>query len=194
MDSSIWDERYEGSELVWSAKPNIFLPPLVEGVPPGTALDVACGEGRNAIWLASQGWDVTASDFSAVGIDKARELAGDTHVEWIVADATTFEPTKRFDLVVIFYLHLPAEQFAAAFSHAVDAVAPGGTLFAVGHALANIEDGVGGPPYPEILWTVEGMTPLLDGLSIIDVEERERWVESEDATAIDLVVWATKPG
>jgi SAM-dependent methyltransferase len=178
---------------MWSAKPNLFLPPLIEGVAPGTALDVACGEGRNAIWLASQGWDVTAFDFSAVGIDKARELAGDTHVKWVVADATTFEPTKKFDLVVIFYLHLPTEQFAPAFSHAVDAVAPGGTLFAVGHALANIENGVGGPPYPEILWTVDGLQPLLVDLDVIELEERERWVEDAGATAIDLVVWATKP-
>ena len=194
MDSSTWDERYEGSELMWSAEPNIFLPPLVEGVSPGTALDVACGEGRNAIWLARQGWDVTAFDFSAVGIDKAMGLGGDTHVEWIVADATTHEPTKRFDLVVIFYLHLPAEAFVEAFAHAVDAIVPGGTLFAVGHALSNIEHGVGGPPYPEILWTVEGIAPLLNGLDVIELEERERYVESEDATAIDLVVWATKRG
>ena len=192
MDSSLWDQRYEDSELMWSAGPNLFLPPLVEGVSPGTALDVACGEGRNAIWLARQGWDVTAFDFSAVGIDKARELAGDTHVEWIVADATTFEPTKRFDLVVIFYLHLPADQLAASFARAIDALAPGGTLFAVGHALANIEHGVGGPPYPEILWTVDRITPLLEGLEVIDLEERERYVESEDATAIDVVAWATR--
>ena len=188
MDSSTWDQRYEGSDLVWSAEPNIFLPPLIEGVAPGSALDVACGEGRNAIWLAQQGWDVTAFDFSAVGIDKAREHAGDTHVEWIVADATSFEPTKKFDLVVIFYFHLPTVPFTQAFTHAVDALAPGGTLFAVGHALSNIEDGVGGPPYPEILWTVDGIAPLLAGLDVIELEERERYVESVDATAIDLVV------
>jgi SAM-dependent methyltransferase len=194
MDSSTWDRRYEGSDLVWSAEPNIFLPPLIEGVAPGSALDVGCGEGRNAIWLARQGWDVAAFDFSAVGIDKATEYAGDTHVEWIVADATSFEPTKKFDLVVIFYLHLPTVPFTQAFTHAVDALGPGGTLFAVGHALANIEHGVGGPPYPEILWTVDEIAPLLTGLDVIELEERERFVESEDATAIDLVVWATKPG
>jgi len=190
----MWDQRYEGSELMWSAKANIFLPPLVEGVAPGTALDVACGEGRNAIWLARQGWDVTAFDFSAVGIDKAATLAGDTHVEWVIADATTFEPTKKFDLVVIFYLHLPEPETAQAITHAIDAVAPGGTLFAVGHALSNIEHGIGGPPYPEILWTAERMAPLVEDLDVIELEERERYVESADATAIDLVVWATKPG
>lgn len=189
----MWDERYEGSELMWSLEPNIFLPPLVEGVAPGTALDVACGEGRNAIWLARQGWDVTAFDFSAVGIDKAATLAGDADVKWIVADATEFEPTKKFNIVIMFYLHLPTVPFTQAFAHAVDSLAPGGTLFAVGHALSNIEDGVGGPPYPEILWTIDGITPLLTGLDVIELEERERWVDAADATAIDLVVWATKP-
>lgn len=189
----MWDERYEGSELMWSVEPNVFLPPLVEGVAPGTALDVACGEGRNAIWLARQGWDVTAFDFSAVGIDKAATLAGDADVKWIVADATEFEPTKKFNIVIMFYLHLPTVPFTQAFAHAVDSLAPGGTLFAVGHALSNIEDGVGGPPYPEILWTIDGITPLLTGLDVIELEERERWVDAVDATAIDLVVWATKP-
>jgi SAM-dependent methyltransferase len=189
----MWDERYEGSELMWSVEPNVFLPPLVEGVAPGTALDVACGEGRNAIWLARQGWDVTAFDFSAVGIDKAATLAGDADVKWIVADATEFEPTKKFNIVVMFYLHLPIAPFTQAFAHAVDSLAPGGTLFAVGHALSNIDHGVGGPPYPEILWTIDGITPLLTGLDVIELEERERWVDAADATAIDLVVWATKP-
>ncbi len=193
MDSSMWDRRYEGAELMWSASPNLFLPPLVAGVPPGTALDVACGEGRNAIWLATQGWDVTAFDFSAVGIDKARQLAGEIPVEWVVANATTFEPTKKFDLVVIFYLHLPETETTQAFARAVNAVAAGGTLFAVGHALSNIEHGVGGPPYPEILWTADRMAPLVEGLEVIELGERERYVESADATAIDLVVWATKP-
>ena len=193
MDSTAWDERYEDSELVWSGKPNLFLPPLVEGVPPGTALDVACGEGRNAIWLARQGWDVTAYDFSAVAIDKAQSLAGDIQIDWIIADATTSESTKKFDLVVIFYLHLPEDQLAAAFERAVDSVVPGGTLFAVGHALSNLEQGYGGPPYREILWTQERIAEIASGLDIIEVEERERYVEDADATAIDLVLWATKP-
>jgi SAM-dependent methyltransferase len=193
MDSSMWDDRYKDSELVWSATPNLFLPPLVEGVPPGTALDLACGEGRNAIWLAQHGWSVTGVDYSSVGIEKARKLAGETEVEWVVADVTTYEPETTFDLVVIFYLHLPADQIAGAFSRAVSAVAPGGTFFAVGHALSNLENGYGGPPYPEILWTPELLSPLLDGLDVIELGERERYVEAADATAIDLIAWGTRP-
>ncbi len=189
----MWDERYEGSELLWSAEPNIFLPPLVEPFVPGTALDLACGEGRNAIWLARQGWQVTAVDYSSVGIDKARQLAGDTEVEWVVADVTTYDPGRTFDLVVIFYLHLPPDEITAAFERAVAAVAPGGTFFAVGHALSNMENGHGGPPYPEILWTTEMLEPTLAGLDVIELGERNRYVESADATAIDLIAWGTKP-
>ncbi|GMR02889.1 MAG: hypothetical protein BMS9Abin20_1242 [Acidimicrobiia bacterium] len=189
----MWDDRYEGADLVWSAEPNLFLPPLVEGVTPATALDVACGEGRNAIWLARQGWTVTGVDFSPVGIDKAHRLAGETQVEWVVADVTTYEPGKTFDLVVIVYLHLPMPQLAAAFERAVGAVAPGGTFFGVGHALSNLTDGYGGPPYPEILWSTDRITPFVDGLDIIELGERERHVEEADATAIDFVAWGTKP-
>lgn len=193
MNSEMWDERYGEAELVWSAEPNLFLPPLVESLTPGTALDVACGEGRNAVWLARQGWSVTGVDFSAVGINKARQIAGDTHVEWIVEDATTFVPNKSFDLVIIFYLQLPQHEVAAAFQHAVAAMAPGGTLFAVGHALSNLTDGYGGPPIAEISWSVEGLAPMLSGLDIIELGERERYVEAADATAIDLIAWARKP-
>ncbi len=193
MDSSTWDDRYRGSELMWSAEPNLFLPPLVEGMPTGTALDLACGEGRNAIWLARHGWSVTAVDYSSVGIEKAKKLAGDTEVEWVVADVTTYEPGKTYDLVVIFYLHLPPDQIAGALTRAVGAVAPGGTFFAVGHALSNLENGYGGPPYPEILWTPKMISPLLGDLDVIELGERERYVESAEATAIDLVVWGSRP-
>jgi SAM-dependent methyltransferase len=192
MDSAGWDARYESAELVWGAGPNLFLPPLVEDLAGGRALDLACGEGRNAIWLARNGWHVTAIDFSAVGIEKAKTLAGDTDVEWIVDDVRTFRPARVFDLVLIFYLHLSQEDLAAAFDGAVGAVAPGGTLFAVGHALRNLTDGYGGPPYPEILWTKESIAPLVEGLEVIELGERSRYVLAADETAIDLVVHATR--
>ena len=63
MDAAAWDERYAGTELMWGAEPNRFLPPEVAGLPPRRGVDLACGEGRNAIWLASQGWAMTGVDF-----------------------------------------------------------------------------------------------------------------------------------
>ncbi len=75
MDSEAWDERYAGTELFWTAQPNRFLVSEVSGLTPGRALDLACGEGRNAVWLARQGWDVVGVDFSQNGLDKGRMLA-----------------------------------------------------------------------------------------------------------------------
>ncbi len=193
MNSNLWDARYQESELIWSAEPNMFLPPIVGELEIGSALDLACGEGRNSIWLARTGWDVTGVDFSGVAIDKARQIAGDTTVDWQVADITAYEPRREFDLVTIVYVHLDAEGMAALFATATRAVAPGGTLIAVGHALRNLTDGVGGPPYPDILWTEEKITPLLEDLDMVSIGEVLRPVDNFDIDAIDILVHATKP-
>ena len=115
MNSNAWDERYTGEALVWSAVPNRFLVAEVETLPPGRALDLACGEGRNAVWLAECGWDVTGVDFSNVGLDKARRLADarGVSVHWELADATEYTPAPQsFDLVIVMYLHLPEAHVA----------------------------------------------------------------------------------
>jgi SAM-dependent methyltransferase len=193
MDASSWDQRYQESDLVWSAEPNRFLPELVSDLEPGTALDLACGEGRNAIWLARQGWDVTGVDFSPVAIEKAWQLGDDEAVQWVVADVTDYEPEEMFDLVILFYLHVLPEDLAAAIGRGVDALNEGGHLIAVGHAVRNLEEGHGGPQYPEILWSEKILRPMMQGLEIIDIGERSRPVPEADAAAIDLVVHAVKP-
>lgn len=193
MDSHGWDTRYQEKDLVWSAEPNMFLPPIVEGLDIGSALDLACGEGRNAIWLARQGWSVTGVDFSAVGIEKAKASGGDTVVDWVVADVTSFVPDRAFDLVMIVYVHLEVDDMKRLFQRAVDALAPGGTLIGVGHALRNLAEGVGGPPYPDILWTEDRIAPLVEGLNVIQLTEVLRPVEDSGVNAIDLLLQATTP-
>ncbi len=193
MDNHEWDTRYEEEELVWSAEPNLFLPPIVEQLEVGTALDLACGEGRNAVWLARQGWDVTGVDYSSVGIDKATKIAGDTDVDWVVADVTTYEPRTTFDLVIIVYVHLDPDGMRSLFANAARALAPGGTLIAMGHALRNLTEGVGGPPYPEILWTEEKIAPLLKSLDVVSLGEVLRPVDGSDVDAIDILLHAKKP-
>lgn len=178
---------------MWSAEPNRFLPELVSDLEPGTALDLACGEGRNAIWLARQGWDVTGVDFSPVAIEKAWQLGDDEAVQWVVADVTDYEPEEMFDLVILFYLHVLPEDLAATISRGVDALNEGGHLIAVGHAVRNLEEGYGGPQYPEILWSEKILRPMMQGLEIVDIGERSRPVPEADAAAIDLVVHAVKP-
>ena len=192
MDSHDWNARYEEAELVWSAEPNLFLPSIVDDLDIGSALDLACGEGRNSIWLARRGWSVTGVDFSPVAIDKARRIAGDTTVTWVVADVTAYEPDRKFDLVIIVYVHLDPEAMRTLFDRAVNALAPAGTLIALGHALRNLTDGVGGPPHPEILWTEERIAPLLEGLDVVSMGEVFRPVEDSDIEAIDILAHASR--
>lgn len=193
MDSSAWDARYGESKLVWSEGPNQFLPPVVADLRPGSALDIASGEGRNAIWLAEHHWKVTAVDFSSVGVEKGRDLAEDLEIEWVVADVVTFEPNGHFDLVLVFYLHLPQDQFAKVLQMAARAVAPGGTVFCVGHAVRNVDDGHGGPQVPAILWSEIDFEPLLQSFEAVELGERFRNVEGAARPAIDLVFHGVRP-
>lgn len=157
MDAADWDIRYDTDELVWTGEPNRFLPPEVDGLEPGRALDLACGEGRNAVWLATQGWMVTGVDFSSVGLAKAARLAADNDVVgvWIEGDATTWTPTDAFDLVIVLYLQLPADQRRAALRTAIAALDVGGTFLLVAHDLLNLTEGHGGPQDPNVLTTAE---------------------------------------
>lgn len=173
VDAQGWDERYAASELVWSAEPNQFVAAEVADLPPGRALDLAAGEGRNAIWLARRGWDVTAADFSQVALDKGRSLAGDTPVRWVRADATAWDEPASYDVVVVAYLQLPAEQRRAAVRAAFASLVPGGTLLLVAHDTTNLAEGTGGPQDPAVLMTAEDVLDDLDG-EPLEVERAER--------------------
>ena len=191
MDPTAWNERYAASELVWSAEPNRFLPPEVAALPPGRALDVACGEGRNAIWLAHQGWEVVAVDFAEAGIAKGRRLAADAGVaiDWVVADVTTYDPpAPPFDLVIVFYLQLVDAELAATLERVAAACAPGGTALVVGHHVDNIEHGYGGPTSRAVLHDPDRIATALAllGLTIERAGLVERPVDTVDGRRIAL--------
>jgi SAM-dependent methyltransferase len=195
-----WNARYAAQELVWGAEPNRFLAAEFADVEPrGRALDLACGEGRNAIWLARLGWQVTAVDYSPVALDRARRLAAEQRVdvEWVEADVTAYAPAPgAFALAVIAYLHLPAAQRRAVLAHAAAALAAGGILFLVGHARRNLTEGVGGPQHPEILWDANEIRAELAalGLSVSRAQEVYRPVQKDTGvkTAIDALVRAER--
>ena len=174
MDAHAWDERDAGADPVWSLEPNQFVVSELAGLVPGPdgALDLACGEGRNAIWLARQGWTVTAADFSEQGIERGRALAGDLPITWQVGDALTMALPK-VDLAVIAYLQLPAEHRRTAVRRAFEALTPGGTLFVVAHDSTNLTEGTGGPQDPTVLYTAEDLIADLDG-STFEVDRAER--------------------
>ena len=117
MESQQWDERYSGDELVWTSTPNQFLVAEVVGLPAGRAVDLACGEGRNSIWLAEQGWKVTGVDFSPVGLAKAKRFADlwGVQVAWVESPVENWTPPPDgFDLVAMCYLQLPQPSRSAA--------------------------------------------------------------------------------
>lgn len=202
MDRHAWDDRYGSEQLVWSAGPNQFLVDEVGAtVPAGRrALDLACGEGRNAIWLAGQGWRVAAVDFSRVGLDKAARLADDrgVDVEWVEADVTRWEPpVEGFDLVAVFYLQLAGDDRVAALGVACRAVAPGGTLLFVAHAADNLVRGVGGPQDDRVLYRAEEVASFVvaAGLTVEKADQVERLVATPegDRAALDVLVRAVRP-
>jgi SAM-dependent methyltransferase len=193
-----WNRRYATSELVWSAEPNRFLVAEVERMAPGRALDLACGEGRNAVWLAERGWRVHGVDFSEVGLAKAERLAAarGVEVEWTLADVTTYEAEEEaWDLVLVLYLQLPADERRLALERAARAVAPGGTLLVLGHDLANLTEGWGGPRHADVLFTAEEVAAELPGLTVERAERvlRSVPVDGREETAVDALVRARRP-
>ena len=193
-----WNARYAAKVLLWTAEPNRLFASEVEGLEPGRALDLACGEGRNAVWLAERGWRVTAVDFSDVALEKARRLAASrgVEVEWVVADLLAFEPDPRsFDLVALLYLQLPHEELERAVAAAAEAVAPGGTLIVLGHDTRNLTEGHGGPKDASVLYTPADVVRWVGDLVVERADTVHRSVPLEDgeAVALDAFVRARRP-
>ena len=197
MDSAGWDERYSTSELIWTGRANQFVERHLSELEPGSAIDLGAGEGRNAVWLATRGWDVTAVDFSQVGLDKARRLADEhgVEIELVRADATAWQPDSPVDLVMLSYLQLPTPERLTVLERVRGWLRPGGTLFVVAHDKANVTEGYGGPPSADVCYTVEETVGALDGLRIDVAEVAERHVDTPDGdrTALDTLVIATDP-
>jgi SAM-dependent methyltransferase len=134
-----WDARYrERVGAMWSGRPNGRLVAEVGGLPPGRALDVGCGEGADAIWLAQRGWTVTAIDVSEVALRRAREAShrAGASVQWMSGDVLEAPlPAGSFDLVSMQYPALPKSAREAGLRQVLDAVRPAGVLLAVFHDL-----------------------------------------------------------
>jgi len=200
-DAHDWDERYRTSELIWKAAPNQWVRQYTQDLSPGTALDLASGEGRNAIWLADRGWQVTAVDFSAVAMEKAKELASQhgnrtaDRIEWAVEDVLSYAPTAEYDLVLVIYLQIAAEQRKTLLQHAAAVVSPGGRLLVVGHHTDNLLHGVGGPPNPEVLYTEDDILADLaefPNLIFRTAQRVERVIDGQLRRALDVVVEAER--
>jgi len=168
FDQAFWDQRYRSHEALWSGKPNLYLVSETDGLTPSMALDVGCGEGADAIWLAVGGWRVTALDVSTVALQRAAAQAGlvgtevARRIDWVHADLTTWDPgPARWDLISAQYLHLPSAPRRAMFDRLAVAVAPGGTLLAVGHHPLDLRTTMPRPAEPDLFFTGDDIAARL---------------------------------
>ncbi|MFL0578797.1 class I SAM-dependent methyltransferase [Dietzia sp. 179-F 9C3 NHS] len=197
MDASDWNARYLAQPDAWGTTPAARIVAEVtnaedHGLAVGTAIDLACGDGRHARWLAAHGWDVTAVDFSEVAIEQARAKDSDEgrsgHVDWVVGDATTWSPAEQVDLVVIGFLHLDPDALTRVISEAGRWLRPGGHLVYLGHAPENLARGVGGPQDPTVLPTVADLARGAADLEVVSLRHDLR--PAGQATAVDVLLHA----
>jgi SAM-dependent methyltransferase len=204
MDATDWDHKYLEAELLWSNGPNQWVEQVAGDLEPGRALDLAAGEGRNAIWLAELGWSATAVDFSPVAVDRARRIAGQRlgaqayRFSARVADVLDADlEQSAYDLVLVIYLQLGPAARRTALRAAASAVAPGGRLLVVAHDSDNIANGYGGPSDPEVLYTAQDVAnDLTDtGLRVERAERVTRVVATATGAerALDCLVVASRP-
>ena len=184
FDKDFWEDHWRGTGTD-GHPPNPYLVRGTSSLEPGTALDAGCGAGAEAIWLANQGWQVTAADVSAEALDRASALSG--QVRWLEADLTVWSPATQYDLVTTHYAH-PAMPQLAFYQRISNWVAPGGTLLIVGHQQHH------GAHHPaEATVTVADIVAVLDDSSWEIVTAEEQLRSSGHAVELrDVVVQAVR--
>lgn len=198
-----WEERYSSAPALWSGRANQRLVEQVGDLPPGTALDVACGEGGDALWLATQGWVVTAVDISSVALGRAREHAETAgpeiaaRITWEQADLLSWSPRGQVDLVSAHYLHLPPGPAVEVQARLAAAVRPGGTLLLVGHDRSDLETTVRRPHAPDLYADPAQIAARLDpadwDIVVAGAQERPATdAEGRTVTVRDAVVKAVR--
>jgi len=201
MDRAFWDSKYSTDEFVYTKDVNRFVKEHLEDLPPGKAIDLAGGEGRNTIFLAEKSWLVENIDISSVGLKKCQDLAFERGVAKKVfttnASALDFESQLApVDLGLIGYLQIPKQDLEIAITRLVGNLKPGGIFFGVWHALENLESGFGGPQDPKLLPSKALLLEILStlGLEISFVENRDGQVQTRDGLrpSITLVCLAKK--
>jgi SAM-dependent methyltransferase len=163
-----WDDRY-GSGRIWSGQPNPQLVVQTADLAPGEALEAGCGEGADAIWLARQGWTVTAVDVSTVALERAAgyaAAAGDEvarRITWQREDLLSWVPApERFDLVSAQFMYAPPGEIEALQRRLAAAVRPGGTLLVVGHHADDLHANVGRTGSADRFWSAQDVAARLD--------------------------------
>lgn len=177
MTVTFWDLRFAEEGFAYGEEPNRYLREQLDGLPAGSLLLPAEGEGRNAVWAATRGWDVLAFDTSTVGRDKALATARRKGVEIAYQLRSVAEPMhdleSRFDAVGLVFMHLPAEIRTIAHQGVARCLRPGGTLILEAFSKEQLERGTGGPRDLGLLYEATELEKDFVGLEILSIEERE---------------------
>lgn len=175
----MWDERYSSDDYAYGTEPNAFLAARASRLPRGHMLCLGEGEGRNAVWLAEQGHEVTAVDASAVGLEKARRLAASrgTTITTVHADLAEYpiEP-GAWDGIVSIFCHLPPTLRADLHRRCVAGLRPGGLMLLEAYTPRQVGRGTGGPPSAELMMDAQTLRAELAGLDLMELQECEREV------------------
>lgn len=174
----MWNEKYNNEQFVYGTAPNDFLRDNAHRFSPeGKILCIAEGEGRNAVWLAEQGFQVTAVDASDVGLAKGRKLAASrgVTVNWIHADLSQYVPgVGVWDGVVAIFAHLPPDLRSRVHADCVDSLKEGGVLLLEAYTPEQLNFKTGGPGNPDWLMTPEVLQQELQGLTFEQLQKTER--------------------
>ena len=187
-----WEQRYGADDYHYGTEPNEFLREHVGSLPRGRVLCLAEGEGRNAVFLASHGFEVSSIDLTLAGVAKTRRLAKERAVEVdaVTDDLATSElGVARWNGIVSIFAHLPPGLRQDLHRRVVVALAPGGVFLLEAYTPGQIGRGTGGPPVPELTMTLAGLREELEGLEFLQAVEREREVlEGHGHTGLGSVV------
>jgi len=173
----MWDERYSSEEYIYGKDPNEFLAQAANKIPKGKVLCVAEGEGRNAVFLAELGCEVTAVDSSSVGLEKARKLAEErgVSIKTIVSDLAKFDlEPESWDGVVSIFAHVPPQVRSELHRKIVNGLRSGGVLILEAYRPDQLKYKTGGPPTAEFMMTLEGLEKELKGLKFEYAIELDR--------------------
>ena len=189
-----WDRKYDTEEYVYGRSPNDFLATHYTTIPKGKVLCLADGEGRNSVFLAKQGYQVTAVDVSPVGLEKARRLAREEEVdlELICADLSTYNLGEaRWDGIVSIYCHLPPPLRKALHQQVMHALTPQGVFLLEAYRPKQLEYGTGGPPIAALMITMNSLVTELPDLHFHHLVQLDRVLqEGRNHSGIGAVVQA----
>ncbi len=200
--AEFWDDRYRSSPGLWSGHANAVLVAEAAGLAPGRALDVGCGEGGDAFWLAARGWQVDGIDVSQVALDRAAAQAREagpeieSRVTWTQRDLLSWTPPEAtYDLVSVSFVHMDGGDRGSVYAGLAGAVVPGGTFLVGAHSPLDIGV-VPRPPDPDLYFTAEDVAAALgEAWEVVTSEARPRpgkHPDGWDVTLHDTVLRAVR--